>query len=322
MAQKCVECVDDSKCSDAKPICELATNKCRPCAADAECKTAPGICVDADGHCAKATEVVTLQGGATCTPSGLLYCKASLASAALSPTTPILLVKGPGAVGEIDPPPGVAAKVLIVGKDGALVGAGTGDSAGVHLAGATEFWVRDLAVSGGTVGIAVEAAKLAHINRCVVTANGKGGIKTIDSGFDITNTIVAANLAGMDAGGLVFGGVRLGDVPAGGAARFENNTVVDNKQVGVSCKAPSYDISTNILHNNLGGDLSNCAGTLCCGAGDPDPMLDAATYHLKTGSPCIDKLTWTAMSVSLDIDRQLRQTAPGKLDCGADELIP
>jgi hypothetical protein len=261
---------------------------------------------------------VTLQGGAGCAPAAPLYCKASDASNAITSSRKILLVKGPDPVGAIDPPMGVADRVLIVGKMGANVNVGSGDPAGIRLSGAaTEYWVRDIAVSGGSTGIVVDAAKLAHINRCTVTANGKGGIKTINSGFDITNTIVANNMAGSDTGGVGFGGARLGDVPVGGMARFENNTVVGNQQYGVSCKT-SQDISTSIVYGNVGGESIGCTGAACCGAGDP--MVDATTYRLKLGSPCIDKLTATAMSVTTDLDGAPRPTVPaGKLDCGADE---
>jgi hypothetical protein len=324
-AHRCVECLDDTKCGAAKPVCDTKTNVCRICGADAECKTAPGVCVDWDGHCAVPSEVLTLQGGAGCVAVGLNYCKSSAVSAAISPTTPILVVQGPDPVGMIEPSLGLASKVLIVGKPGASVGAGTGDVAGIHLGGAgVEYWVRDIAVSGGTVGIFVESAKLAHISRCVVTGNGKGGLRTSSSGFDITNTIIANNMAGADDIGAGFGGVRLGDLPVGGGlARFQNNTVVDNKLVGVSCKVATYDISTSILHNNVGGNVINCAGTMCCGPTDPDPLLDPS-YHLKVGSPCIDKIDATATTLTTDIQGQPRPTLPpgGKLDCGADEYVP
>jgi hypothetical protein len=314
--QKCVGCTDDSQCTGKTPVCDMTKKECRPCGADTECKTGPGVCVDWDGHCAQTGEVVTL-GGAGCVQAMPNFCKASDAVAALGPMHNILIVKGPDAVAAIDPPAGAATQVLIVGKLKALVGAGSGDAAGVHLTGAgTEFYVRDLAVTGGTVGILAEGAKMAHINRCTVTGNGKGGIKTINSGFDITNNIVAGNLAGSDVGGVGFGGLRLGDIPAGTTGRFDNNTVVGNQSYGVSCKT-AQDISTSLLNGNAVDQEIGCTGTACCGA--TDPMLDP-TYHLKTGSPCIDKLTATNMSVTTDIDGGKRPPAGGKLDCGADEL--
>jgi hypothetical protein len=313
--QKCVGCTNDTQCMDKTPVCDLTKKECRPCAADSECKTGPGVCVDWDGHCAAATEVVTLQGGAGCAPAAPLYCKASDASNALSALRPILLVKGPAPVSGIEPPAGAAAQILIVGKGGANVNVGSADPAAIHLTGAAEFWVRDIAASGGTVGILAESAKLVHINRCTVSSNGQGGIKTVSSGFDITNNIIANNMAGSDTGGVGFGGVRLGDLPVGGTARFDNNTVVANQSYGVSCKT-AQDISTSILSGNLAGESIGCTGTACCGTGDP--MLDGSN-HLRTGSPCIDKLTASSMSVTTDIDGA-RRPVGAKLDCGADEF--
>ncbi len=124
---------------------------------------------------------------------------------------------------------------LVVGQGGATIGAGSGDTAGVHVVGPSTFWVRDLKISGGTVGVVADMGAELHLTRCVVTRNDKGGIKTINSSFDITNTIIAANAQGDATGGINWAGARLGDVPTGGISRFENNTVVDNLQVGVSC---------------------------------------------------------------------------------------
>jgi hypothetical protein len=318
--RSCVQCLDNSKCTGIKPICDLTQKSCRACTLDSECAgIGPGICVDYDGHCAATAEVVTVQGGAGCVASGSLYCRASDAVGVLS-THPILLVKGPDPVGTIEPPLGAAPKILIVGEGNAVVGAGSGDAAGIHLQGASRFWVRDLKISGGTVGVLADTGAELHLTRCVVTQNGKGGIKTIGSSFDITNTIIAANGAGTDTGGVVWGGARLGDIPQAGTARFENNTVVDNMLIGVSCKTP-YDVSTDLIHNNVGGNIANCTGALCCGAGDPDPLLDAS-YHLMSTSPCIDKIIPTASSVTVDIQGQPRPTSPGRLDCGADEFMP
>jgi hypothetical protein len=326
--QSCVECLVNATCGATTPICDMTSNSCRMCRADAECKgIGPGVCVDWDGHCATAAEVITLQGGAACvpTPASFSFCLSADAANALTvmPPRSVVLVKGPDPVAAIDIPSGVVApKVLIVGQAGAKIGAGSGDVAGVHVKGATKFWVRDLGISGGTTGVVAEMSAELHLTRCVLTKNDKGGLRTTNVGFDITNTIVAANGAGSDMGGVAFGGVRLGAAPAGGPANFANNTVVDNMQVGISCADATYDISTSIVHGNVGGESLNCAGAMCCGAGDPDPMLDP-TYHLKAGSPCIDKIPATMSTVTLDIDQQVRPTPPnGKLDCGADEIVP
>jgi hypothetical protein len=319
----CVECTtaDVSKCVGTKPVCETALKTCRGCRADAECKTDPGICADYDQHCATPAEVVTLKGG-TCTASGSLYCRAIDAVGALMQTKPILVVTGADPVATLELGASAPPTVLIVGRAGATIGAGSGDTAGIHVSGAHSLYVRDLQVSGGTTGIFAEAGADLHVTRCVVTNNGKGGIKVLDSGFDITNTIIAKNAAGTDPDGAAWAGVRLGALPTGKTGRFANNTVVGNNLIGIACKTTAYDVSTNIAYMNLGGETFNCGAGDCCGPGDPDPGLDA-TYHIKAGSPCLDKITPTSSpsTVTVDIQSQPRPTAlPAKLDCGADEL--
>jgi hypothetical protein len=320
--QSCVECLDNSKCMGVKPICDATTKACRPCTADSECKDiGPGICVDWDGHCAAATEVVTLQNAFQCVPDApsRRFCLSTEATSMLSTVNPILLVKGPAAVGALNIQPNTP-QVLVVGQGGAFVGAGLGDAAGVHVAGgATKFWVRDLKISGGTVGVLADTGADLHLTRATIVGNGAGGILTRNATFDITSSIIAMNNAGDSSGGVVWAGARLGDVPSGGSAHFENNTVVGNLATGVSCST-TYAIVGSIVRGNMAAQIAGClASTPCCGATDPDPMLDA-TYRLMSTSPCIDKLTATAMTPATDIDGQPRPTAAGKLDCGADEF--
>jgi hypothetical protein len=134
------------------------------------------------------------------------------------------------------------------GQAGAVVGAGAGDTAGVHVANAHKLWLRDLNVSGGTVGVVAEQASELHVTRCVVKDNGKGGIKTTDSGFDITSTIITGNSSGTDTGGVVAG-ARLGNVPQN--LLGSHLPVVDNKP---SSATTPYAVSTNIVHANTGGE--------------------------------------------------------------------
>jgi len=325
--QTCVECTSNAQCTGTatKPICDTASHTCRRCALDSECTAAPGVCVDWDGHCATTAEVVTVQGGASCTPSPStgVFCRPDQALAA-KPNTGVVIVKGPDPVGMIEPQGGaVGDKLLIVGRSGAVVAAGGGDLAGIHLGSPRSYYVRDLKVAGGTIGILADGMTDVHITRCVVILNPKGGIKTSLASFDITNTVVSGNGMGTDTGGVVWGGVRLGDIPIGGTARFANNTVINNSSIGVSCSSATYDVSTSIVHGNQGGESGGCSGASCCGATNPDPMLDAS-FHLMSGSPCIDQITATSSTVTLDLDQDPRPTPPttAKLDCGADEFKP
>jgi hypothetical protein len=323
----CVQCVDNTKCGGTTPICDLSTNTCRPCSADSECKAAPGICVDFDGHCAVPADVITLQSNAGCTASAadFSFCKSAdaVGGLAASPARSVLIVKGPAPVAALDVTGSVVApKVLIVGQGGATIGAGSGDPAGVHVNLANKaVWVRDLSIGGGTTGVIAEASSELHLTRLVITHNDKGGVRTTSASFDITNSIIAANGVGSDTGGVTFGGARLGDIPASGVAHFENNTVVGNAGPGVSCFG-AYQILNSIVHGNTTAQTAGCAATTpCCGASDPDPLLDA-TYHLMSNSPCIGQIPATMSTLTVDIDRQPRPTPPnGKLDCGADEFV-
>jgi hypothetical protein len=319
--QSCVECINNTKCTGTKPICDMTQKACRACTADSECKDiGPGICVDFDGHCATNAEVVFLDRGGACDSTQSQYCVSGLAVTALTGAKPILLISGAMPVAAIDISGAAPNPVLIVGRGGASVGAGSGDIAGVRIDGVRKAWVRDLKISGGTVGVLADAGADLRLTRCTIVGNGAGGIRTIGASFVITNTIVAANSQGEGSGGVSWAGVRLGDPPVGGSGRFENNTVVDNTQVGIACSTV-YDITTDIVHGNTGGESVNCSAANCCGAGDPDPKLDAS-YHLMSGSPCIDKIDATATSLTIDIQGQPRPAPPGKLDCGADELVP
>jgi hypothetical protein len=324
--QTCVECTSNAQCTGTatKPICDTSSHTCRPCALDSECTAAPGVCVDWDGHCATTAEVVTVQGGASCVPSPATgqFCRTDQALAA-KPNSGVIIVKGPDPVATIEPLGGsLGDKLLIVGRGGAVVAAGAGDVAGIHLGNPRTYYVRDLKVAGGTIGILAEGMTDVHITRCVVVLNPKGGIKTSTASFDITNTVVSGNGPGVDTGGVAWGGVRLGDLPPGTSGRFANNTVVDNSSIGVSCTSSTYDVSTSIVHGNQGGDSIGCSGGACCG-GNVDPKIDAS-FHLMSGSPCIDQIAATASTVKLDIDQQARPTPPttAKLDCGADEFFP
>jgi hypothetical protein len=326
-AHVCVECVDNTTCvtDKVKPICD-ATNLCRACRSDGECKDiGPGICVDWDGHCATAAEVVLLERNAVdCDPASSKFCtSASLAVAALTTQKPILLISGTTPVSTLEISAGVPAQILIVGRGGASIGAGPGDTAGVHVSGVRKAYVRDIKISGGTVGVLAEQGADLRLTRCTIVQNMAGGIQTRGASYDITNTIIASNDQGDATGGLVWAGARLGTVPAGGMTRFENNTVAANKATGVVCEA-TQQVKGTIVYGNAGvAQTAGCApDDLCCGGANTDPKLDAA-YHLMMGSPCIDKITATAMSVTVDIQGQPRPPpSMGRLDCGADEYLP
>ena len=322
MTQSCVGCVDNTNCAPATPICDGTLKSCRTCVSDTECTgIGPGICVDWDGHCATNAEVAFLDRGGSCEGPQSQYCTSSTAVSALTPQKTIVLITGSMPVSAVTITGVAPSPVLIVGRGAASVGAGAGDAAGIAIDGVRKVWVRDLKISGGTAGILVMAGAELHLTRAKIVGNAAGGIQTKSSSFDITNTIIAMNGQGDSTGGISWAGARLGDIPASGISRFENNTVVGNLSLGVSCAA-AYPILGSIVHGNTAPQLTGCmAAAPCCGATDPDPGLDAS-YHLMSGSPCIDKIPATGMTLTTDIDQRPRPAPPGSLDCGADEFTP
>jgi hypothetical protein len=320
MTQTCVQCVDDSKCGNPTPICDAVKNTCRPCTADSECKgMGPEICVDWDGHCATNAEVAFLDRGGTCDASVSQYCTSSSAVSAITAAKSILLITGTMPVSAITIPADAQNPILILGRGGASVGAGVGDNAGIEVDGPRKAWVRDIKISGGTLGLLASGSEL-HLTRATIVGNATGGVLTRNvTGFDVTSSIIANNGQGDATGGIVWAGVRLGDVPAGGLSHFENNTVFMNAATGVSC-SEAYSILASVVYGNSGpSQIAGCMTTTpCCGTSDP--LLDA-TYHLMSTSPCIDKLTATMTTPATDVDGQPFPTAAGKLDCGADQYV-
>jgi hypothetical protein len=152
------------------------------------------------------------------------------------------------------------------------------------------------------------------MNRCIVENNAKGGIQVATLNFDITNTVIAKNRPGTDMGGVTWGGVRISGTGTAGAARFLNNTVVQNMAAGISCLT-DVPIVGSIIFGNATGEAVGCTITPCCSA---DPIL-TADYRLSSAATgCIGKLA-PAVSALDDIDGQIR--ANGQMnDCGADEL--
>src|SRR5204863_9123606 len=142
-----------------------------------------------------------------------------------------------------------------------------------------------------------------------------GGVQVKDgAAFEITNSIIAEN----SASGLV-GGVTLPNVPPGKPRRFQNNTVVGNRNgAGVVCAQGSGQLlQGSILFGNAGPAAQHidCSPVTCCAPGDP--ML-TGTQRLISSSPCKDKLD-PATSLADDIDGDARPQN-GMSDCGADEF--
>jgi hypothetical protein len=325
----CVQCTRNDQCGTDMPICRADT--CGTCQTDGECG-GPGVCME-NGRCAVDGDVIYVQKtNNTCTTgSGTMsspYCRSQDAVKDLAGKT-IIIVRPSIAVGGIDinstSLPTAKGPILIVGQQGALIMPGSNDPAGVHVSGAFDVTVRDLKIANGnSTGIAADSGATVHVTRCYVEGNAGGGILLDGAGYEITNTIIAANSAVSTQGCGAWGGVCIrGTVPIGAPSTFQNDTVASNAGPGVACMS-SQPIGGSIVYGNATLDNSGCAITTCCGPGDP--LLDPTTYHLLAGSPCIDKLD-PASAPAVDIDDQPRPQAPAgtsmpKSDCGADEYVP
>ena len=346
-ANKCVECVVNGDCADpTKPVCDKQA--CRACKADSECTgPGPGVCMfHLDGHCATDSETVYVAkvnttGGCsdsdpTAGTSQLPFCTSQVGIDATRPT-----VDAGASIDAGDPSDGSASDagplavktlvvmrgptplanwtfnspgqtVTVVGQANTMINPGAG--IGIHLSGGN-LYVRGLRVTGSSsdVGVVADGGEI-HLDRCTIDTN-QGGILINGAAYDITNTIVANNMSAQTGGCGTWAGVCLVEKPQGSAGRFVNNTVVANKQVGVACDG-AYPVLGSIVSGSTGGvDSFMCSVASCCGSGPTG--IDPTSYHLMTGSSCIDKLP-ANMSTAYDIDGDPRPY--GMLsDCGADE---
>lgn len=327
-AHACVGCLPaDDPCDGTTPICDETAKACRACRGDSECTGGPHVCVG-DGHCATDAETVYVQKtSSTCTSGGqgtaaTPFCSTVDAVAQLA-TKSVIVVRGTLPVGGFDvktlPVGSPSAPVLIVGQSGAMLAPGGNEPAGVHVSGTFDVTVRDLRITGSSVGIWAEMGARVHVNRCVVNDNVGGGILIDGASYDITNTIIAHNAAVSNSGGCIAwsGFCVQGTAPAGApASRFLNDTVASNLGPGVVCLG-NQSLTGSVLLGNGQPEIAGCNVAPCCGGGT---VTLTSTYHLPASSPCADRLD-PAMSVPDDVDGQARPV--GALsDCGADEYQP
>jgi hypothetical protein len=214
--------------------------------------------------------------------------------------------------------------ISVYGK-GATVAGGAGDPAGLEVKNGATVTARDLRFTNTVVNPAVNVfgGATLHMSRCWIVGNIKGGLHVDGATIDITNTVIAGNMARVDPGCQGWAGVCLNNVA--GASRFVNNTVGSNTGTGVTCGGTTaiggtapITLTGSILYDTL--PFASCGYAPCCDGVTPGLTSD---YHLMPGSACIDKLE-NAMSVATDIDGQPRPypAMTGKSDCGADEYWP
>jgi hypothetical protein len=314
-AGQCVECIGNADCKvAAKPVCD--TNQCRACAKDGDCTNiSPAVVCGLDGSCPGDNAVIYLQNSVDCSTaspgngtSATPYCSSDDATAALSATKSVIVIKGPLAVGNLTL--SFAQKpVLIAGQSSAnLTKPTTGTPPLVNIT-AGEVTLRDLTIPGGSdAGVSVSGGAILHMDRCYVLNNQGIGIQTTASAFDIVNTVIAGN--GTAAGGY---GVSLGTY-SGSPTRFAFNTVVNNVGGGVFCGTPSDYKLTGILANANGPtNFLNCQTDSTTSTAAPN---FGTNYHLTATSPCVNAGGPTCPPDDIDGDTRPQGTA---CDCGADE---
>ena len=327
---QCVQCVSNADCSGATPVCNTTTNTCTACTSDTQCAAkagGPGICMfHQNGRCASDAETIYVQNSAGCSGgTGTLaspYCRSQDGINAVTATKRVVVMRGSVALG-IWTASSTAGQISVFGQSNATVSPG-GDI-GIHIISG-DVYIRGLNVQGlgataANAGIVVDTGATVRLDRCLVSKNAGGLLVHNGAGFEVANSVFAANQTGAGDYG-AFGGVSLGSKGTGLPGTFWFNTVVDNQQLGVVCTSTSQSIDGVLLSGNIGGDQFHCSmpATSKSGGTDArDPQLDA-TYHLTATSPCRDFIDMTIPHPADDLDGESRpKPATGRLDCGADE---
>jgi hypothetical protein len=317
-----------------KPICDTTMNKCVQCTTDAQCVMKlgstgnPGVCMfQDDGHCATDAEAVYVANASTgclgtTTPGGgtsaMPFC--SLSPAIPSAGTRQLFVLRGGSIAG-----GVAitgaTPLSIVGQMAATITASASQS-GLHVTG-TEVYIRQVAIAGSagaTIGIIADGNATIRLDGVDIENMPQGGLRVTAAGYDVVNSIFAANGGIQDEVGRLFGGAYLS--PASGAlSRFAFNTVVNNKRDGVTCASTAQVIDASLLAGNFSGVADNTGCTLATSQalGTGDPML-TSTFRATATSPCIDFVkTPPTGAPDHDIDALARPQGQ-YFDCGASEF--
>jgi hypothetical protein len=279
-----------------------------------------------NGRCASDAEIIYVQNSAGCSGgAGTLaspYCRSQDGINAVTAAKRVVVMRGTVALG-IWTSSSTAGQISVFGQNNATVSPGV--DIGIHVISG-DVYIRGLNVQGGgasavNAGIVVDTGATIHLDRCVVSKNAGGLLVHNGAGFEVANSVFAANQTGTGDFG-AFGGVSLGTKGTGLPGTFWFNTVVDNQQLGVVCTSNSQSLDGVLLSGNIGGDQFHCSmpATSKSGATDTrDPQLDT-TYHLTATSPCRDFIDMTIPHPTDDLDGESRpKPATGRLDCGADE---
>jgi hypothetical protein len=276
----CVECTKSLECADpTKPICNLSTNTCAPCTTDQDCidKTGssdPGVCMShQDGHCATAAETIYVKDDmSVCVTifspgdpgSGTILkplCSMEPVPMLLSSTRSLVLVRGT-ATGGTWTFTGQGVALSIVGQDSGLVAGGASPGFSIQSG---SVYIRDLEISSsGSSGIAATGGTVA-IRHVTVDGCKHGGILLDGASFDIEDSTVSNNMAGIFNAITSWGGILINNPPNGGLATLQLLSVQNNGQTGITCST-SIAATGVLASGNGGGDIIPTCGFSSCGA--------------------------------------------------------
>jgi len=242
----CAECATSADClSTTNPIC-TAAHVCGLCTRDSECTgIGPGICMGhQDGRCASDNETIfvrsTCGGGANGTTTNP-YCSITDAVAAVRPGRALIAVTGSVLGGTIAP--SSAGQVSIIG----------GTLGALDVASGANLYLRNVTIGPNpTVGLTARSSSVLVMDGVIVDGNKGGGILIDGATFKVSRSVISNNGPGSD-GPIVWGGVLISAVSSvGGGALLDHVSIIDNKQVGVTCAAGINGVGV-LATGNAGG---------------------------------------------------------------------
>lgn len=354
----CVECLVAGDCPADRAVCD-ASGSCQPCAGNADCVAWPdgaaaGSCLE--GVCLVDDEVAFVDGGAEGCASGDATAQApvcsigdGLAEAVLRGLGTILVAGG----GEPYAPAELQTAIAVIGKDRPVIRGTSGQTVvrihggdarvtvrGVRVTGATGAGkgivceddatcaIVDVEIDGNGLGVEVDLAADARLERLSVHDNTAGGVSVGRSPLVFSSSFLWRNGGGAGT----IGGVRLANGPTERIV-VRHLTLLDNAAEagiapGIQCDV-TLPITSSILWDHARASTSpeceltySSTETLRDGTGnrEGDPLVTAtggtAELHLMPTSPCKDAGA-PGTDLGLDIDGQPRDATP---DMGADEL--